>query len=198
MVTENKTKAMCIKDQDFESAIFRFENSPKKKYWWDCLEQIYEVCEKFAKTYILDKATMTIEKIAEKVRKARKSKYDSVIESNGFNITENGAETCYLFRFFNTAGELVCSKVGTTKRNVRQRLIEELNSDTYKNMGAVTAVVDRVYHCGEMPAEGLESLIRATYIKVFPGAFKKNDRFMGQLFDLDYCDNLVKKYLELA
>ena len=84
--------------------------------------------------------------------------------------------------------------MGTTTRKVLQRLKEELNSDTYKKIGCTRAVVNRVYDCGNIPAEGLESYFRAMYIRRYPQSFKKNDRFMNEWFDLKEADEIVLKY----
>lgn len=135
------------------------------------------------------------EEIAETVKKVRMTKYDKMIDNNGLDIATPKGEVCYLFEFYDDAKNLLCSKVGTTKRTVRQRLKEELASKTYKGMGATHAIVNRVYECGEMPAEGLESLIRSEYIKKYPKSFKKNDRFIGEYFDFDFCDKIAKQYL---
>ena len=89
----------------------------------------------------------------------------------------------------------MCSKIGTTTREVRKRLVEELKNKTYKEMGCVRAVINRVYDCGELPAEGLESYFRAMYIKQFPNSFKKNDRFMNTFFDLKKADEIALAYL---
>ena len=147
---------------------------------------------------LLSWAKEIFEETIEKVRKPRASKYDSVIETNGLDITSKNGEMCYLFRFYNAEGDLLCSKVGTTTRTIRKRLIEELTGKTYKRMGATNAIVDRVWNCGDMPAEGLESLIRSEYIKKYPKSFKKNDRFINELFDLDECDKIAADYLSIA
>lgn len=147
--------------------------------------------KKFAN--LLDYAKSIFEKAIEKVKRVRHS-YN--IDSNGYNITENGLELCYLFEFYNADNVLVCSKVGTTKRTIEKRIKEELRSKTYTEMGVVSAKVNRIYHCGELPAEGLESLIRSEYIKKYPKSFKKNDRFINVKFDFDLCDKVAKDYLE--
>lgn len=131
----------------------------------------------------------------QKIIKRRKSKYDSIIEDNGLDIYSTGREICYLFEFYDDDKNLICSKVGTTTRAVKQRLAEELRSKTYKGMGATKAIVHRVYNCGDLPAEGLESLIRSQYIKKYPHSFKKNDRFIGEYFDFDFCDKIATEYL---
>ena len=87
------------------------------------------------------------------------------------------------------------AKIGTTTRAVLKRLKEELQSKTYKEMGCVRAVINRVYDCGNLPAEGLESYFRATYIKRYPDSFKKNDRFISTFFDLTEADKIAEKYL---
>lgn len=127
-------------------------------------------------------------------RQSRRN-YDEIINSNGYNIKERLGEICYLFEFYNADNVLICSKVGTTTRTIRQRLIEELRSKTYKDMGITNAVVNRVYECGNLPAEGLESLIRSEYIKKYPKSFKKNDRFIGEKFDFELCDKIAEDYL---
>ena len=73
-----------------------------------------------------------------------------------------------VYSHFDENDNLVCSKIGTTTRKVAQRLKEELRSDTYKKMGAVRCIIHRVYDCGKIPAEGLESLFRANY-QIFDG-----------------------------
>lgn len=191
------TKNECIATNNYENAIERFKNTNNRwrDYWWDCIEQIYNKCKEFAQKYIIDPINKIIYNVD---RPRRKSKYDSVIEHNGYDITSKNGEQCYLFEFYNDDDELLCSKVGTTTRSIRQRLIEELRSKTYKGMGATKAIVNRVYNCGDLPAEGLESLIRSEYIKKYPKSFKKNDRFIGELFDFNLCDKIASEYLSLA
>lgn len=130
-----------------------------------------------------------------KLTKRRTSKYDLMINAEGHDIDIKSGELCYLFEFYDEAKELVCSKVGTTTRTIRDRLKEELRS--YKSFGVESASVKRVYNCGDLPAEGLESIIRGEYIKKYPKSFKKNDRFFGEVFDFELCDNLAKNYLTI-
>lgn len=189
-----------IDNNDLEGCYRRFEQARSnwKDHWWETIESIYNSCGEWAKQYILDPIARTITKITAKVKKSRASKYDTMINSQDFNIKENGKEFCYLFEFYDENDNFLCSKVGTTTRTVRERLIEELRSKTYKNMGAAKVIIHRVYDCGNLPAEGLESLIRSQYIKKYPNSFKKNDRFVGQYFDFDFCDSLAKNYLGMA
>lgn len=127
------------------------------------------------------------------VFKKKRKKIDDCIVFEADPLDEV-AEKCYLFRFFDADNNLVCSKVGTTTRDVKQRAKEELRSKTYSNCTKI--IVDRVYDCKNYPAEGLESRIRAEYIKKYPNSFKKNDRFIDTLFDLEEIDNIVRDYLK--
>lgn len=144
---------------------------------------------KFA--HLLDKAKLIFDEIYF-VKKERK-KYSDMIVSN-VDTLDNANEKCYLFRFYDENKNLVCSKVGTTTRKVVQRLKEELRTKTYADCRF--AIIDRVYDCGDIPAEGLESRIRAEYIKKYPNSFKKNDRFINTYFDLKEIDKIVKEYFD--
>lgn len=141
---------------------------------------------------LLDKAKKIFNKF---FRKSRRN-YSKAIQTNNVDLLDNAKEKCYLFRFYDTNNNLVCSKVGTTTRKVTQRLKEELRSKTYSS--CAYAVIDRVYDCGEIPAEGLESRIRAEYIRKYPNSFKKNDRFVKVLFNLEEIDKIVQNYLQIA
>lgn len=187
-----------LENNDFEGAKERFETtSPSwKNRWFEICMKIYNRCKELANVYFLNPINKTITKIAQVVGK-RRSKYDDFIQINAdlAKDYDKGKEKCYLFTFYNENNEMVCSKIGTTTREVRKRLVEELKSKTYKEMGCVRAVINRVYDCGELPAEGLESYFRAMYIKQFPNSFKKNDRFMNTFFDLKKADEIALAYL---
>lgn len=184
-----------IDTDDFEGAVDRFSSTTKnwKKYWFDVCVEIAENCKEWLKKYVLDPIAMTIE-----IKAKRSNVIQSAIDENGVDMMDSATQKCYLFRFYDINNELVCSKVGTTIRKVRQRLSEELRSDTYKKMGCVRAVVDRVYDCKNLPAEGMESFFRALYIRKFPDSFKKNDRFIHVEFDLEEADRIVNTYMTMA
>lgn len=191
-----KNMGWYVANNDFEGAVERWMNTNAtwKQRWFETCETIFNNCKEWAKTYILNPIDGSIKKIC-KILTQRKTKYSELIQvAEGVDLLDNAKEKCYLFTFFDADGNMVCSKVGTTTRKVLQRLKEELNSDTYKKIGCTRAVVNRVYDCGSIPAEGLESYFRAMYIRRYPQSFKKNDRFMNEWFDLKEADEIVLKY----
>lgn len=99
----------------------------------------------------------------------------------------------YLIRLLDKDGELVYSKVGTTTRSSQARMKEHLRY--YYDNGVRSIQVLRLWNCGNVDAEGLESEFRAHYIRKFPGTFRKNDRFTGVEFDLEEADRIAADYL---
>ena len=185
-----------VNNNDFEGAVERWKNTNArwKTSWFNTCCKIFAKCKEWAKTYVVNPLEGTITKITKIITK-RKTKYSESIQvAEGIDLLDQATQKCYLFTFFDENDNLVCSKVGTTTRKVMQRLKEELISETYKKIGCVKAVVDRVYDCGNIPAEGLESYFRAMYIRKYPESFKKNDRFMNEWFDLKEADEIVLKY----
>lgn len=104
-------------------------------------------------------------------------------------------EKFYLIRAFDKCGKRIFSKVGTTARTVVQRMKEHLKY--YEKLGVVEIIVDQIWNCGNLPAEGLESWFRAIYIRKWPDKFNKNDRFFDVDFDLDEAQMWYEKYLAL-
>ena len=103
-------------------------------------------------------------------------------------------EQVYLFKFYFN-NHIVCSKVGTTTRLAEQRMKEELKYYEKHGMKIDDYEICSVIDCGDIPAEGAESYTRAQFIKRFPKAFVKNDRF----FDVDIptrtFNKMVAEYL---
>ena len=99
----------------------------------------------------------------------------------------------YLIRLLDKDGDLIYSKVGTTTRSTESRMKEHLRY--YYDNGVRGIQVTRLWNCGDMEAEGLESEFRAHYIKSYPGTFKKNDRFINVEFDLEEADRIAASYL---
>ena len=199
MENTNKSAQDYIATNDLEGAKARLENTSDrwKSHWYETCEKIFNNCIEWAKFYVLDPITQTVKKILDgKSFFPRLRKTDIMVSENCvIETNEKNIEKCYLIEFFDKNEKSICSKVGTTKRLIQERIREELNSTTYKNMGAVKCLIHRVYNCGDIPAEGLESQFRAMYIKKYPNSFHKNDRFINEKFDLVEADKICNEYL---
>lgn len=188
-----KSIETILKTCDFDEVLRNYSKSTTldaKACWVDIARQIAAVDPEITQDYNINPATFTIE-LKEVLIPIDWARY---INTNGVDLLDDAKQKVYLFRFYDSNHSFVCSKVGTTTRQVMKRLKEELRSPTYQKIDCQYAIIDRVYDCGERPAEGLESFIRAEYIRLHPGAFKKNDRFMKILFDLEAIDTLVSNY----
>lgn len=191
-----KSMKDCLLENDLDTAFARYQStSPRwRGKWYEVCEEIFSKCADFAQKYVINPLMRTISKIVEVKQKATAK--TKIMVDDGIELLEKGGEQlCYLFEFYNDKNELVCSKVGTTTRTIKKRLQEELKSKTYAEMGVVRGVIKRIYNCGQIPAEGLESYFRAKYIQAYPSSFKKNDRFMNQYFDLKKADAIAEEYL---
>lgn len=179
-------------NNDLEGAISRLNTTTLRWYekWFEVCKEIYNASKKWAKLYILDPIAKTIKKLVA----LPKTKKPGIDVAEGCSLETAGTEKCYLIEFFDENDNSICSKVGTTTRTVLERIREELNSKTYKSMGAVRCVIHRIYDCGNIPAEGLESYFRAKYIRKYPESFKKNDRFINEKFDLKEADCIFSEY----
>ena len=104
-------------------------------------------------------------------------------------------QLCYLYKFYNSNNQLICSKVGTTTRLPEDRLKEEITYYKKNNIPIETAKICSVIDCGELPAEGAESITRALFIRKYPNAFCKNDRFFGVDIPTQTFNKIVKEYL---
>lgn len=107
----------------------------------------------------------------------------------------NGKELVYLFKFYDDQMELICSKVGTTTRLPAQRLNEEIRYYKQHGISVDHAEICSIIDCGDLPAEGAESQLRAFFIKKHPDAFCKNDRFFGIDIKVKDFDKVVNEYL---
>lgn len=104
--------------------------------------------------------------------------FETVVQILCKNVGKANTEKCYLFKFYDNTDKLLFSKIGTTTRSIKTRLKEEIKS--YRKGGFDIGKVEicEVINCGELPAEGAESICRAKFIKKYKGTFQKNDRFM--------------------
>lgn len=195
-----KSAETYIEQNDFEGAKERLENANGrwKSHWFETCEIIFNSCSKWAKKYILDPVRKIILVNCNNIVARLKNKDIDFSDDCIIHNNDDGVEKCYLIEFFDIKDISVCSKVGTTIRTIQKRIREELNSDTYKKMGAVRCLIHRVYDCKDIPAEGLESRFRSEYIRKYPQSFQKNDRFIKQKFDFAEADRIYEDYFAMA
>ena len=172
----------------FEEAKSRYENTSRrwKNSWWSVICNIYDKCIEFRKKYELDKINCVI---IERLKQI----FEGII--NKVQITfAKGTKKCYLFKFYDSNGELLFSKIGTTERTVEARIKEEMR--TYKKSFDVCgAIIESVIDCKDIPAEGAESHLRGYFIKKYPNNYIKNDRFGYIDIDVNEFNEVVNNYL---
>ena len=134
-----------------------------------------------------------IKKFADLLEKAKKYFYHVTKKVKA--VLRGGKQLVYLFKFYDSDGKLICSKVGTTTRLPEQRLQEEIKY--YRNHGipVESTEICSVIDCGAIPCEGAESITRAAFIRKYPEAFCKNDRFFGVDIPTRTFNQIVKNYL---
>lgn len=103
-------------------------------------------------------------------------------------------EMVYFFKFFN-ADEIIFNKIGTTTCGVVSRLRDEIG-DYCKKFPITRVEIHRMRSCGDKPAEGAESALRAEFIKRFGAEFRKNDRFFEVDIDPALFDEVLAPYLD--
>lgn len=139
-------------------------------------------------------------KFSDLVDKAKKTFYH--VTKKVKTVLVGGAQLVYLFKFYDSNGNLVCSKVGTTTRLPEQRMKEEIrNYKKSKNAKIATithADICSVIDCGSVPAEGAESVTRAYFIRKNPDKFVKNDRFIDVDIPTRTFNEIVNSYLKEA
>lgn len=142
-----------------------------------------------------------LEEACEMFKYSRKKSESKVKENPNIeficpNDLARDAEKFYLIRAFDACGKRIFSKIGTTAREMIERMKEHLKY--YSKLGVTKIVVDEVWDCGDIPAEGVESWFRAWYIKKWPRQFNKNDRFFNVDFDLDEAKVIFNQYANLV
>lgn len=108
----------------------------------------------------------------------------------GANI--KGEEAVYFFKFYN-ANALEFNKVGTSAKDVIARLRDEIGEYS-KKFDIRRVEIHRIMSCGNRPAEGAESALRAELIRQYPQAFRKNDRFFGVDISPAVFDEIMNNY----
>jgi hypothetical protein len=110
----------------------------------------------------------------------------------GFGDNIKGEEAVYFFKFYGEVA-LFFDKVGTSKVDVVARLRDEIGEYS-KKFDIRRVEIHRIMSCGNRPAEGAESALRAELIKQYPEAFRKNDRFFGVDISPAVFDEIVTQY----
>ena len=151
-------------------------------------------------SYAISTCRTYAKKFADLLKEAKKlftpkKEYSADIIFNCENNLPSKAQKCYLVRAFDKNDVCQFSKVGTTSRPILSRMKELLKG--YENDDIKQIIVDKIWDCGDIPPEGLESFFRSYYIKKFPSAFVKNDRFFNVTFDLNEAENLFNQYMAL-
>jgi len=134
-----------------------------------------------------------IRKFSDLLDKAKKTFYHVTLKTK--KVLKGGKQLVYLFKFYDKHGSLICSKVGTTTRLPEQRMKEEIKYYQKHGIEVDSAESCSVIDCGAIPAEGAESVTRAEFIRRFPDAFCKNDRFFGIDIPVKTFNKIVKEYL---
>lgn len=180
---------------DFEGAKGRYESTSRrwKKAWWEVICDIWNNFKHWQEKYDLDMVAMTI---ITKVKKAvsRISNYGAeVIEKVPITFAK-GTKICYLFKFYNSEGDLLFSKVGTTERTTQQRLKEEIIYYKKRSLDVAKAVIESVFDTGDLEPEGAQDYAKGHFIRKYKNCYIRNDRFACDI-DVNEFNTLISNYL---
>ena len=103
-----------------------------------------------------------------------------------------GEQAVYFFKFFNEHA-LEFNKIGTSAVDVIARLRDEIGEYS-KKFDIRRVEIHRICPCGNCPAEGAESALRAELCRHYPEAYRKNDRFFGVDIDPEVFDQVLNAY----
>jgi hypothetical protein len=194
MSYNKKSRAKCLADMDFLSALENLLHTTPRwaSEWYSVCCAIFEADTQLATQYRKDEVNQTFYHYSISANDRPLWYYNGKeIWANGqIDLMDWAVQKCYLFRFYDENDILVFSKVGTATGKVIERLKAEMRD--YEQFGVVKAIIDRVYNCGDYPAQGFESLVRNEYIQEHPTAFMKNDRFAKVAFSLTKIDELYR------
>lgn len=162
--------------------------STKRSQMWDYAElaEILFDCEMAEETPIEFEPTI----LYRKFKDGRPAVAMEFMPDCGENVKDT--EAVYFFKFYN-ATSLEFNKVGTSARDVVARLRDEIGEYS-KNFDIRRVEIHRIINCGNRPAEGAESALRAELIRRYPTAFRKNDRFFGVDISPTVFDEIIKSY----
>ena len=167
--------------------------STKRSKMWDCIE----IAE-----YLFDIEVNNAEKNNESNNFEAKVLYRTFRDGRptvpmefmlgcGENICNE--EAVYFFKFYDE-NNLIFNKIGTSKKDVVGRLRDEI-AEYSKKFDIRRVEIHRIVSCGDKPAEGAESALRAKLIDKYPEAFRKNDRFFNVDISPLIFDEIIKNYI---
>jgi len=114
----------------------------------------------------------------------------------GYGENLYNEQMVYFFKFYGE-NELLFDKIGTTTKNAVSRLRDEIGE--YSKKFPIDRVeIHRIRSCGDIPAEGYESELRAKLIADHPTAFRKNDRFFGADIDPAVFDKICDQFANIC
>ena len=168
--------------------------STKRHYMWDYAElaeflfgdgDSVEVVE-------VEEVTVAVEPVTlyRRFKDGRPAVAMEFMPECGANIKDGQA--VYFFKFYNETA-LEFNKVGTSAKDVVARLRDEIGEYS-KKFDIRRVEIHRILNCGNRPAEGAESALRAELIRQYPNAFRKNDRFFGVDIDPKVFDEIMRGY----
>lgn len=165
------------RNNNFKKMLALWEENEVVRAVWTFVKDAYFIVDRFVKG------------VVEKVKSLFKPTANVIYSCEKVE----GNQLVYLLRLLDGEGNLVWSKVGTTTRTIEERMSEHLRY--YRKYDIKTIEVTKVWDCGEVDAEGLESFLRSKYIRKYPGTFQKNDRFYQVEFDVEQAEKWVDFYL---
>jgi hypothetical protein len=169
--------------------------SSKRSKMWDyaeLAEMLFDYGMAEEAVEIVEEAPIEIEPttLYRKFRDGRPAVAMEFMPDCGENV--KNTEAVYFFKFYN-ATSLEFNKVGTSAKDVVARLRDEIGEYS-KNFDIRRVEIHRIINCGNRPAEGAESALRAELIRKYPTAFRKNDRFFGVDISPAVFDEIMASY----
>lgn len=191
----NPTMAEIRENGLFEDAKEKYEKTSKswKSRWWAVVCDVWENFSHWQEKYDLDRVAKTIIKKVKK-RVSRIRNYGAEVIEKIPIVFAKGTKLCYLFKFYDSNGELLFSKVGTTERTIQQRLKEEINYYQKRGIDVAQATIESVFDTGDIEPEGAQDYAKGHYIRKFKKNYIRNDRFSCDI-DVDDFNTLISNYL---
>ena len=165
----NACESTSGRSYNFKKMLALYEQYECIRSVWNYVSEAYRIVKRFVKK--------TAEAILQKEKESSEKR-----------------QLFYLVRFLDSNGNLIWSKIGTTTRSIKERMKEHMRKYKKQGFDVATCDVQKVWDCGKIPAEGLESEFRASYVRRFPNLYVKTDRFKME-FDYQEAEQIVLNYL---